>query len=230
MNLSSQSVLQALKQLENKANQEGMKRFAVGHGDTLGINVPVLRAMAKDLKKAPNRHQIALDLWASEIHEARLLSAFIDDPKQVDEAQMEAWTEAIRSWDLCDQLCANLFYKTPFYLDKAFEYSFREEEFVKRTGFVLMLMYVQHDKVKDPAMIARFLERLEEESHDNRNFVKKALNWLLRTIGKRNQTLYPLAMASCERLIAHDTPSSRWIARDALRELQAKQAAGQIRK
>lgn len=206
-----------------------MKRFAVGHGKTLGINIPTLRTMAKALKKTPNRHDIALDLWESQIHEARLLASFIDDPKQVDEAQMDQWTEAIQSWDLCDQLCANLFYKTPFYLDKAFAYSYREEEFVKRTGFVLMLMYVQHNKIKDPAMIARFLTRIKEEAHDERNFVKKALNWLLRTIGKRNQTLYPMAIACCEELITQDTPSSRWIARDALRELTAKHAAGTIR-
>ena len=225
----AKTVLAELKKLENPANQEGMKRFAVGNNDTLGINIPVLRAMAKDLKKLSNRHDIALDLWNSNIHEARLLSAFIDDPKQVTEVQMDAWTADIRSWDLCDQLCANLYYKTPFYLNKAFEYSFREEEFIKRTGFVLMLMYVQHNKVKDPAMIARFIERLEAEAHDNRNFVKKALNWLLRTIGKRNQTLYPLAIDACHRLIELNTPSSRWIARDALRELESKQATGQIR-
>lgn len=229
MSITAASVLAELKKLENKANQEGMKRFAVGYGKTLGINVPVLRTIAKELKKTPHRHDIALGLWESEIHEARLLASFIDDPKQVDELQMDQWTEAIQSWDLCDQLCANLFYKTPFYLNKAFAYSYREEEFVKRTGFVLMLMYVQHNKTKDPAMIARFLTRIKEEAHDERNFVKKALNWLLRTIGKRNQTLYPLAIACCEELIAQNTPSSRWIARDALRELNAKHAAGTIR-
>ena len=229
MHTESRAILQQLKSLENKANQEGMKRFAVGNSNTLGIKIPVLRAMAKDIKKSIHRHTIASDLWATGIHEAMLLSAFIDDPKQVNEVQMDAWTERIASWDLCDQLCANLYYKTPFYLDKAFEYSYREEEFVKRTGFVLMLMYVQHNKTKDPAMIARFIARIEEEAHDERNFVKKALNWLLRTIGKRNQTLYPMAIACCERLIAQNTPSSRWIARDALRELQAKQTAGSIR-
>lgn len=229
MHAQSRAIVQQLKSLENKANQEGMKRFAVGNNNTLGINVPVLRAMAKDIKKMGDRHQIAADLWSTGIHEAMLLAAFTDDPKLVNEEQMDAWTERIASWDLCDQLCANLYYKTPFYLEKAFAYSYREEEFVKRTGFVLMLMYVQHNKIKDPATIAQFLTRIEEEAHDERNFVKKALNWLLRTIGKRNQTLYPMAIACCERLIAQNTSSSRWIARDALRELQAKYAAGSIR-
>jgi 3-methyladenine DNA glycosylase AlkD len=229
MHPESLAVLKHLNSLENKANQDGMKRFAVGNNNTLGINVPVLRAMAKDIKKLGDRHQIAADLWATGIHEAMLLAAFTDDPKHVNKEQMDAWTERIASWDLCDQLCANLYYKTPFYLEKAFAYSYREEEFVKRTGFVLMLMYVQHNKIKDPATITRFLTRIEEEAHDERNFVKKAMNWLLRTIGKRNQTLYPMAIACCERLIVQNTPSSRWIARDALRELQAKHAAGSIR-
>lgn len=229
MRPESLALLKQLRSLENKANQEGTKRFAVGNNNTLGIKVPVLRAMAKNVKKMAHRHQVAADLWASGMHEAMLLAAFTDDPKHVSETQMDTWTEGIGSWDLCDHLCANLYYKTPFYLNKAFAYSYREEEFVKRTGFVLMLMYVQHNKIKDPATIARFLTRIEEEAHDERNFVKKALNWLLRTIGKRNQTFYPMAIACCERLIILNTSSSRWIARDALRELQTKQAAGAIR-
>ena len=220
MSTEAQVILTQLQSLENKANQEGMKRFAVGYGNTLGIKIPVLRDLAREYKKHPHRHQIALSLWRSHIHEAMILASMIEDPAQVSEQQMDAWTIDFQSWDLCDQTCGNLFHKTPFFLEKAFEYSFRNEEFVKRTGFVLMVQYTLHHKKADDALCLQFLQRIEEEAGDDRNFVKKALNWCLRQIGKRNRTLYARAVETAERIRLQPSASARWIAADALRELQ----------
>jgi 3-methyladenine DNA glycosylase AlkD len=219
---SAHKILVHLKTLENKANQEGMKRFAIGNDNTLGISMPILRDIAKEYKKLIDRHAIATELWQSNIHEAMILASMLADPKLLTEREMDAWTHDFYSWDLCDQTCSNLFQKTTFFLDKAFEYSHANEEFVKRTGFVLMTMFAVHHKKADDDLCLKFLERIEEEAWDDRNFVRKALNWCLRQIGKRNLYLYPHAMRTCEVLLLQDTKSSRWIANDAKRELLDK--------
>ena len=219
---SAHKILVHLKTLENKANQEGMKRFAIGNDNTLGISMPILRDIAKEYKKLIDRHAIATELWQSNIHEAMILASMLADPKLLTKKEMDAWTHDFYSWDLCDQTCSNLFQKTTFFLDKAFEYSHANEEFVKRTGFVLMTMYAVHHKKADDDLCLKFLERIEEEAWDERNFVRKALNWCLRQIGKRNLYLYPHAMRTCEVLLLQDTKSSRWIANDAKRELLDK--------
>lgn len=216
----AQTLLAHLKTLENKHNQEGMKRFAIGHGNTLGISIPVLRELAKVYKKKPGRHDTALALWDSGIHEAMILASMIDDPKLVTEKQMDAWTRDFQSWDLCDQTCGNLFHRLPFFLEKAFAYSHRKEEFVKRTGFVLMVQYTVHHKKADDALCLQFLQRIEEEAGDERNFVKKAVNWCLRQIGKRNLYLHAHAIACAERILLQGTTPARWIATNALRELR----------
>ncbi|HNB80955.1 MAG TPA: DNA alkylation repair protein [Chitinophagaceae bacterium] len=217
--MSAAAIIKTLKGLADKNNQEGMKRFAVGDNTALGIKLPVLRDLAKPYKK---QHALALDLWNSGIHEARLMACFIDDPKQVNEEQMDAWTRAFYSWDICDQCCANLFQKTPYFLEKAFAYSHAEEEFVKRTGFVLMIQYAVHHKKAPDEQCLEFLTRIEEEAWDERNFVKKALNWCLRQIGKRSAWLYPKAVACAERIAKQPHRSARWIASDALRELNSE--------
>lgn len=222
-------ILNELRSLENKANQAGMQRYAIGKGNTLGIKLPVLRDMAKVLKKEKERHALAGGLWASEIHEAKLLASMIEDPKQVTEDQMDRWTEQFYSWDLCDQVCSNLYRNMPNYLNKAMEYSYRSEEFVKRCGFALMVQYAVHDKKGSDAPCIQFLQRIEEEACDERNFVRKAVNWALRQIGKRNLFLHPLALASAERILKQDTPSARWIARNALNELHDEKIIARLR-
>jgi 3-methyladenine DNA glycosylase AlkD len=225
---TSKQIITHLKSLENSKNQEGMKRFAIGNDNTLGISMPVLRTLSKDYKKLPNRHEVAMELWKSNIHEAMILASMLADPKLLTESEMDAWTHDFYSWDLCDQTCGNLFQKTDFFVSKAFEYSHADEEFVKRTGFVLMVQYGVHHKKADDYLCFKFLERIEEEAWDERNFVWKALNWLLRQIGKRNLYLYPHAMKTCEALIHQNTKSSRWIANDAKRELLDKFQHGKI--
>ena len=225
----AKTILSHLNSLENKDNQEGMKRFAIGNDNTLGISMPILRELAKNYKKEPDKHSIAFELWNSNIHEAMILASMLADPKLFNEKDMNAWTYQFYSWDLCDQVCGNLFQKTSYFIDKAFEYSYAKEEFVKRTGFVLMVQYVVHHKKADDDLCFKFLTRIEEEAWDDRNFVRKALNWLLRQIGKRNLYLFPHAIRTCEILIQQDTKSSRWIAKDALRELIDKHEKGLIK-
>ena len=219
---TAKHILAHLHSLENKANQAGMKRFAIGNDNTLGISLPVLREISKNLKKQSNRHALAKTLWKSNIHEAMILASMLADPKQFSAEEMDSWTLQFYSWDLCDQVCTNLFHKTPYYLEKAFAYSYHSEEFVKRCGFVLMVQYTVHHKKESDEMCLQFLKRIEEEAGDERNFVKKALNWCLRQIGKRNAFLHPHALAAAHRSLLQGSRSARWIANDAIRELESE--------
>ncbi len=211
-------IITELKSLANPDNVAGMARFGISPRGTLGVSIPALRKMAKRVGK---NHDLALKLWESRIHEARLLAGFIDDPAMVTEAQMEAWAKDFDSWDVVDQVCSNLFDRTSFAYQKAMEWSGREEEFVKRAGFVLMAALAVHDKKAADETFLRFLPVIKRESDDDRNFVKKAVNWALRQIGKRNPRLLKAAMATAREIQKIDSRAARWIAADTLRELQA---------
>ncbi|HEY4823209.1 MAG TPA: DNA alkylation repair protein, partial [Candidatus Bathyarchaeia archaeon] len=151
--------------------------------------------------------------------EARILAGFVDDPKMVTEGQMESWAKDFDSWDVCDQVCSSLFDKTPFAHRKAVDWSGKKEEFVKRAGFVLMAALAVHDKKAGDDMFVRFLPIIKRESNDDRNFVKKAVNWALRQIGKRNLTLNSMAVRTAKEIQNLDSKAARWVASDALREL-----------
>lgn len=219
-----------LKRLESLADPEavaGMAKFAVGGQHTLGISVPTLRQLAKEIG---TDHNLAQELWASGIHEARLLATMIDIPNQVTEQQMEAWVKDFDSWDVCDQCCLNLFRKTPFAYDKVEEWSRREEEFVKRAGFALMATLAVHDKKAGDDTFIAFLPIIKREATDERNFVKKAVNWALRQIGKRNLSLNQFAIHAVQEIQQLDSKSARWIAADALRELTSEKVQLKLRK
>ncbi len=218
MTTRCQDILEQVKAHANPANVEGMARFGINPNNTYGVPVPVLRSMAKDIGKD---HALALELWSSGVHEARVLAGFVDDPKQVTEKQMQAWVAEFDSWDVCDQVCSNLFDRTPLAYDKAFEWSGREHEFVKRAGFVLMAALTVHDKQATDDTMARFLPVIQRESADARNFVKKAVNWALRQIGKRNRSLNRMAIRTAKQIQKMDSPVARWVAADALKELTA---------
>ncbi|HEX5939474.1 MAG TPA: DNA alkylation repair protein, partial [Dehalococcoidia bacterium] len=173
-------------------------------------------------------HELALDLWQAGIQEARILASMIDVPDQVSEAQMESWAADFDSWNVVDGTC-DLFARTPFAYPKAFEWPGREEEYVKRAGFVLMAYLAVHDKRAPDDRIAEFLPLIEREAGDDRNFVKKAVNWALRQIGKRSLYLNNLALESGERIRAQGTRSARWIAADALRELRNEKQLERLR-
>ena len=215
-------------ELESQANPEnvaGMARYGINSKNTLGVSIPRLRAMAK---RIGTDHALALELWASGIHEARMLAGFIDDPAMVTETQIERWAKDFDSWDVCDQVCSNLFDKTPFAYEKTAAWSAREEEFVKRAGFVLMAALAVHDKKAPDVRFRGVLPLIAREAADERNFVKKAVNWALRQIGKRNRPLNAAAIASAKRIRKMDSKAARWIAADALRELESDAVQGRL--
>lgn len=209
-------IIKKLKSLANPKNVEGMVRFGISPHNTLGVFVYAIRDIAKKIGKD---HKLAQELWNSRIHEARLLAGFVDEPEKVTEKQMEKWVKDFDSWDICDQLCSSLFDKTPFAYKKAFQWSKRKEEFAKRAGFVLMAVLSVHDKKAPDKKFEKFFPAIKQHSEDERNFVKKAVNWALRQIGKRSLNLNKKAIKVAKDIQKIDSKSAKWIASDALREL-----------
>ncbi len=217
--MQANQILKKLKSQAKSKNVKGMARFGINPKNTLGISVYILRKMAKEIGRD---HQFALELWDSGIHEARTLASMIDEPEKVTEKQMETWVKDFDSWDVCDQVCSNLFDKTEFAYQKAFEWSKRKEEFVKRAGFVLMAALSVHDQKAKDKKFEQFFPVIKREARDERNFVKKAANWALRQIGKRNLALNKKAIVAAKEIKKMDSKSARWIANDALRELKSE--------
>lgn len=221
---------QILKKLRSLADPEvvaGMARFGINARNAYGISVPELRRIAKE---AGEDRVLAQELWASGIHEARILASMIDDPNQVTEAQMERWVREFDSWDVCDGCCSSLFDKTKFAYQKAVEWSERDSEFIKRAGFVLMATLAVHDKQAKDTNFVQFLPIIQRESPDGRNFVKKAVNWALRQIGKRNSRLNQMAISEAARIQGIDSKPAKWIASDALRELTSAAVQARLRR
>jgi 3-methyladenine DNA glycosylase AlkD len=205
------------------ANVAGMARFGIRpQTRVLGISVVALRKLAREL--GPD-HSLAGTLWGSGIHEARLLATMVDEPEKVTEAQADRWVRSLDSWDICDQLCGNLLDRTPFAVEKALEWSRREPEFEKRAAFALIASLALRDGAPERTL-ERFLPVIRREATDDRNFVRKAVNWALRQIGKRNDPLRRKAIATAERIATIDSRAARWIASDALRELRARPSGG----
>jgi 3-methyladenine DNA glycosylase AlkD len=209
-------ILQRLKARSDPKAVAGMVRFGISPKGTYGVPVPYIRALAREVGRD---HGLAAELWASGIHEARILASMIDVPAQVTERQMDSWARDFDSWDVCDQCCSNLFDKTAFAYGKAAEWSSRKEEFVKRAGFTLMACLAVHDKKAGDGCFAAFFPIIMREAGDDRNFVRKSVNWALRQIGKRNPRLNRKAIATAQRIAKTGSKSARWIASDALREL-----------
>jgi 3-methyladenine DNA glycosylase AlkD len=224
-------IIEKLAALEDPANVAGMVRFGIVTKKAFGVSAPVLKALAKDVKKqAEDRHPLALALWETGIHEARVIAYLIDDPGAVSPAQMDAWAADFDNWAICDGTCGHLFCRTEPAYQKAYEWAQRDEEFVKRAGLVLPAWLAVHDKKAPDERIARFLPVLEAHAGDARNFIKKAVNWSLRQIGKRNLNLNALAVETAERIKAQNTKPARWIAADALRELKNEKTLERLRK
>ncbi|TET46326.1 DNA alkylation repair protein [candidate division TA06 bacterium] len=220
-------IIRELKKCAVPGAREGMARFGIKAEHALGVSIPDLRKMAKSIGK---NHGLALRVWKTKIHEARILSSMIDEPERVTEKQMESWVKDFDSWDLCDQCCGNLFDKTEFARKKAIEWSKDKEEFVKRAGFALMAWMAFHDKKAEDKDFVRFFPTIKRESVDERNFVKKAVNWALRQIGKRNPNLNKEAVKLAKEIKKLDSSAARWIASDALRELESKAVRERLRK
>jgi 3-methyladenine DNA glycosylase AlkD len=216
--MKSSKVIKMLKAHANKASAAGMAMFGISSKNTLGVSIPFLRRYAREIGRD---HDLALEVWDSGIHEARILASLIDDPALVSEQQMERWVADFDSWDVCDQCCSNLFDKTNLAYVKAIEWSSRKEEYVKRAGFVLMATSAVHDKESGDEAFLNFLPIIARESLDNRNYVRKAVNWALRQIGKRNKELKKSAIKTAKEISGFDSSAARWIASDALRELES---------
>jgi 3-methyladenine DNA glycosylase AlkD len=193
-----------------------MARFGINPHNTYGVSIPVLRRLAREIGKD---HELAAGLWSSGIHEARILATLVDNPALVTSDQMDRWVNDFDSWDVCDQCCSNLFSRTTFAYRKAVEWSGSQKEFVKRAGFVLMAALAVKDKKAGDGQLEPFFDNIKIGATDSRNFVKKAVNWALRQIGKRNLNLNRKAIATAEQIRKMDSASARWIAADALREL-----------
>jgi 3-methyladenine DNA glycosylase AlkD len=219
------SIIARLEALASPEDAAGMARFGIHGARVLGVPVKRLRAIARETGRS---HTLAEGLWSSGIHEARILASIIAEPKYVTLAQMEQWAADLDSWDLCDQCCTNLWVRTPFAHEQALIWSERAEEFVKRAGFVLMVQVAGKDTKAPAELLQRYLACAAREANDERNFVKKAVNWAIREIGQRNAELHAAAIAVSQRLMESESRSARWIGSDALRELTSEKIAQRV--
>ena len=221
---------EVLNKLNEKAKSdqlEGMARFGIVGDQRMGVSVPDMRRIAKDIGK---NHQLALELWDTGIPEGMIVAGMVAEPDKLTEEQMEDWVVDINSWDICDQVCMNLFEKSPYAEQKIFEWSAREEEFVKRTAYALIACLAWHDKDASDQAFTKYFPVIKNGSTDDRNFVKKAVNWALRNIGKRNIELNQAAIQVAREIQAVDSKSARWIASNAIRELESDKVQERLRK
>jgi len=224
------SVKDVLDKLQSKAQPEqlkGMAKYGMTVEQRLGVSVPDMRKLAKEIGRD---HKLALDLWKTGIAEARILAAMVGDPAKLTEEQMEDWVKGINSWDVCDQVCMNLFEKNQLAWKKIVDWSEREEEFVKRTAFSLIACLAWHDKKASDEKFIELLPVIIQGATDERNFVKKAVNWALRNIGKRNLNLNEAAINTAKEIRRLDSKAARWVASDTLRELESEAIQSRLRR
>ena len=219
--------LKELRALGEQRNVNGMARFGIRAKIVYGVAKPKMDALARTIGKD---HQLALELWSTGVHDARILAGMIDLPERVSAIQMEKWVRDFDNWDVCDGTCCHLFVSATPAWEKALAWSLRQKEFVKRAGFALLAYLACHDKRAADASFQRMLRRIEQEAYDERNFVKKAVNWALRNIGKRNIRLNQAAIRTAERIRKQGLRSARWIAADALRELKSPPVQARLRR
>ena len=208
-------------------NLEGMARFGITGDKRLGISIPELRKLGKEIGED---HDMALKLWATGIQDAMILAALVDDPSQVTEEQAESWVKDIDTWDVCDQLCMNLFEKLPFAEKKIWEWSERDEEFVRRAAYALIACIAWHDKEASDEEMIKYFPVIRNGATDERNYVKKAVSWALRHIGKRNLNLNKEALKLAREIRKIDSKAARWISSDAIRELESDAVQRRVKK
>jgi 3-methyladenine DNA glycosylase AlkD len=216
--MNANELVAALRAKANPANVAGMAHFGISTQGTLGVSVAEIRKLAR---QAGRSHPLALELWAGGIHEARILATIVDDPACVTRAQMNAWARDFDSWDVCDQACQNLFPRTPHAWEMAVKWAGAKPEFVRRAGFAMMASLARQDMSSPDGRFESLFPLILSASTDDRNFVKKAVNWALRGIGKRNPRLRRSAIETAREIAKVDSRAARWIAADALRELQS---------
>ncbi len=220
-------IVEKLKSLSNFKAVEGMAKYGITPKKTYGVSIPNLRKIAKEIGV---NHELALQLWEMDTRETRILASMIDDPELVTEEQMEEWVKEFDYWEICDQVCLNLFTYTKSAYQKAIEWGGRDEEFVKRAGFALMACLAFKDRKAKDEQFEKFFPIIKRGSTDNRNFVRKAVNWALRQIGKRNLNLNRRAIETAREIQQLDPKSAKWIASDAIKELTSKKIQHRLKK
>jgi 3-methyladenine DNA glycosylase AlkD len=226
MDAHTHEVVAELRAAADASRKPGMARVGISIDRALGVSVPVLRRIARGHR---GDHDLALGLWATEIHEARILASMVDDATKVTRAQMDSWAADLDSWDVCDQVCMKLFRSARPADAAARAWARADPEYVRRAAFSIVAAQAVHDRGRDDAYFEAWLARIRRASTDERNVVKKAVNWALRQIGKRNLALRDAAIAQAEQLATLDSRSARWIARDALRELRSDAVERRLR-
>lgn len=227
LNMQVDTIITELKARANPEAIQGMARYGINPTNNLGITIYQLRQMARMIGV---NHALALQLWGTGIHDARLLACFIDDPAAVTSEQMDSWAQDFDSWDICDQACTSLFDSSPLARTKIFEWAKRDEEFVRRGAFALIAGLSVHDKQASDRDFECFFPLIGKYAIDERNFVKKAVNWALRNMGKRNLPLNHKAITLSHDLLQQNSKTARWIARDALRELTSEKIQSKLHK
>ena len=212
------SALQLLKSYQSDKVLKSLEHFGIPSRNAYGITNPSIKLVARQIGK---NHDLAVQLWHAGILEAMILASLIADPKRLTEFEMDEWITKIESWSVCDAVCGYLFCKTDFAYKKAMAWSYLKPEYEKRAGFVLMATLAVHDKKAHDEKLVPFFKRMEEEAFDERNFVRKAVNWALRQCGKRSLYLHEKALVAAENISNQNSKSARWIASDAIRELNS---------
>ena len=212
---------------ESEKARKGMEKYKVGCKDKYGISMPVLRKLSKKIGK---NHQLALKLWKHGYHESRILATLIEEKDKVDENQLEKWVNDFDSWDICDQACINLFINMPMAISKIKEWAKSDKEFVKRTSFSLIAVIAVHNKNEEDSYFERFFPLIKEACIDEKNYVKKAVNWALRSIGKKNKYLNKKAIEVANEILEMDSKTAKWIGRDAIKELESKEVQNRLSK
>jgi 3-methyladenine DNA glycosylase AlkD len=226
MRAVTRGVVAELRAVADPSRRPGMARVGINVDRALGVSIPNLRKLGR--RHGPD-HALALDLWRTNIHEARILASMIDHPLHVTREQMEEWVLDFDSWDLCDQVTGNLFDRTPFAASVARAWTRRPEEFVKRAGFSMIAARAVHDRTATDRTFTAWFPAIRRGAADERNYVRKAVSWALRQIGKRNLELNAAAIAEAETLSVSDIPSARWVGRDVLRELRLDETQRRLR-
>jgi 3-methyladenine DNA glycosylase AlkD len=214
-----------LKKKASKKTKDGMARYAIPSDKAFGVPVGMIRSIGKSLGKS---HELALGLWKSGHYEARMLATFVDEPEQVTPEQMDRWCRDFDNWAICDTACFSLFDRTPHAFKKVRAWAKSKNEFVKRAAFALLASLTVHDKTAKDAAFVRLLPLVEKAALDERNFVKKSVNWALRSLGKRSPELNRKSVELAERLAARPESAPRWVGKDALRELKSASVARRL--
>lgn len=223
-----EEIIKKMESLKNPRNVEGMARFGIRpNSKVLGIPMPIVRKIAK---QAGKNHKLALRLFDSGIHEARIMAGLVAEKEQLTESQIDKWVKKFDSWDVVDQICMNLFDKSKIAVKKIPEFAKREKEFEKRVAFALIAALASHDKKMTDKDFIKFFNLIKKASTDERNFVKKAVNWALRGIGKRNMQLNKEAIKLAEEIKQINAKSAKWIASNALSELKNEKTIKMIKK